>query len=91
MIKFWEDKKIEFDENQISVDATLVLVLQLLTYEDAGASDLKETSETTISNYKNGMLDIIRSIKVSVFYFFFKYIFEIFKILEILWNYGRIL
>jgi hypothetical protein len=70
MIKFWEDKKIEFDENQISVDATLVLVIQLLTYEDAGASDLKETSETTISNYKNGMLDIIRSIKVSVFFSF---------------------
>jgi hypothetical protein len=67
MIKFWEDKKIEFDENQISIDATLVLVLQLLTYEVSKASDLKETSETTISNYKNGMLDIIRSIKVSVF------------------------
>ena len=64
MVTFWEEKNLDFDVQQLSVDATLVLILQLCSYEDVGASDLNETSETIISNYKNGMFDIIRSTKV---------------------------
>ena len=68
MMTYWEevDRKRQIKNNQISVDAVLVLILQILTHEWSH-SPLKDTSATVISNYKNGIRGIMCSILVLIF------------------------